>query len=142
MTKAQAIRTVVQRDFSLTNQQIKNYVMSEFGLVVKTNEIVNTIGPYHQRIRISGHKKELVNKAKEYLVSIGDFQLSRRLQLPNHQPVDGEDPADGQRLLPHASNRAQADARAYPRWLRRPPGYRSNRSTRKGLPVHVSSARC
>ena len=87
MKKAQAIRAVVQRDFSLTNQQIKNYVMSEFGLVVKTNEIVNTIGPYRQRIRISGHKKELVNKAKEYLISIGDFQLSRRLLLIAEQEL-------------------------------------------------------
>lgn len=87
MNKAQAIRAAVQKDFALTNQQIKNYVLIKFGLIVQTNEIINIIGPYHQRIKVAGHTKELVNKAKEYLVFVGDFPLSRRLLLIAEQEL-------------------------------------------------------
>ena len=87
MKKTQAIREVITNNFALTNQQIKDRVYLEYGLAVQTNEIINTIGPYHQRIQIAGYSKILVAKAKDYLMLVGDYQLSRNLLLIAEQEM-------------------------------------------------------
>ena len=88
MKKTNAIRAVVNKNWALTNQQIKDVVYLRYGLTVQTNEIINTIGPFHKRLQIAGHSKELISKAKEYLILIGDFQLSRSLLLVAQQELE------------------------------------------------------
>lgn len=87
MKKTEAIRNAVTNHFGLTNQQIKDSVYLQYGLAVQTNEIINTIGPYHKRIQIAGYSKELIKKAKDFLTIVGDFQLARNLLLIAEQEV-------------------------------------------------------
>jgi len=79
MNKSQAVREVVKENFGLTNKQIKTEVRHRFGLLVETNEIINTVGPFKKRIQITGYQDHLIKKAKDFLHSVGDYRLARDL---------------------------------------------------------------
>ena len=78
-TKAEAIREVAKDNMGLSNKQIENEVRQRFGLNVGHNEIINTVGSMEKRQEIAGYSSYYVNKAKEFLFSVGDLTTSQKL---------------------------------------------------------------
>ncbi len=78
-SKAEAIRLVASNDGTLTNRQIQRLVEQRFNLTVGDNEIINVLGPMKERLRTVRFSKLLVDKAKGFLISIGDLTHAIRL---------------------------------------------------------------
>lgn len=78
-SKADAIRIVAAKDSTLSNRQILTLVRQRFNLTVGDNEIINVLGSMKDRLRNVQFSKLLKDKAKNFLIAIGDLTLAIRL---------------------------------------------------------------
>ncbi len=78
-SKAEAIRIVAAKDSTLSNRQIQTLVRQRFNLSVGDNEIINVLGSMKDRLRNVQFSKLLKEKAKNFLISIGDLTHAIRL---------------------------------------------------------------
>tara|TARA_R110002020_G_scaffold474418_1_gene705702 strand:- start:804 stop:1079 length:276 start_codon:yes stop_codon:yes gene_type:complete len=78
--KTDLIRAVADRTSPLTNQQIKDEVLSRFGVEVSSCSVINTIGSWHKRITSNpSHIAHLKKLAQAYVTTVGDRSLAKRL---------------------------------------------------------------
>ena len=74
--RSEIIREVLAEfDFTLSNKQLKDIVRERYSLNIESNEIGN-IGSYRSRLAVAGHSKYLLDKAKDFLVTVGDDKLA------------------------------------------------------------------
>ena len=94
MTKAKAIR-MVGNGASLTNQQIKEIALKDFGLVVGSNQINELLGPEYRR-RNADLIRRLEDLARGLVLAAGGLGEARRiLSLVGMRNFDSPGPGGG-----------------------------------------------
>ena len=94
MKKAKAIR-MVGIGTSLTNQQIKDAVLKDFGLVVASNQISGLLGPEYLR-KNAALMRQLEDLARGLVLAAGGLGEARRiLSLVGMRNFDSLGPGGG-----------------------------------------------
>lgn len=79
MNKAEMIRNVVEQNFTLTHQAVKDSVKRKYGAEVSTNQIINAVGSLNSRLVVHGYREHLLKKASEFVKTCGDHRQAIRL---------------------------------------------------------------
>ena len=79
MNKSQMIRLVTKDDVGMTNAAIKNAVKMKFNTIVEANLIHYVLGKESDRSKNSRHIPYLKDKAKDFIVSAGDYRTAQRI---------------------------------------------------------------
>ena len=79
MNKSQMIRLVTKDDVGMTNAAIKNAVKMKFNTIVEANLIHYVLGNESERTKNSRHIPYLKDKAKDFIVSAGDYRTAQRI---------------------------------------------------------------
>ena len=79
MNKSEMIRAVVKDDAGMTNATIKNMVKAKFNTIVEANLIHYVLGKESDRSKNSRHIPYLKDKAKDFIVSAGDYRTAQRI---------------------------------------------------------------
>jgi hypothetical protein len=79
MNKVSMIRAVVKDDAGMTNATIKNMVKAKFNTIVEANLIHYVLGNESDRTKNSRHIPYLKDKAKDFIVSAGDYRTAQRI---------------------------------------------------------------
>lgn len=77
MNKSEMIRAVVKDDAGMNNAAIKNMVKMKFNTIVEENLIHYVLGNESDRTKNSKHLPYLKDKAKEFIVSAGDYRTAQ-----------------------------------------------------------------
>jgi hypothetical protein len=76
ISKSDAIREVLKEDLSQTAEQIKREVRRRYGLLVESNLICNVTGSHESRVGLTGYSDLLLDKAREFVETVGDDKLA------------------------------------------------------------------
>jgi hypothetical protein len=76
ISKSDAIREVLKDDLSQTAEQIKREVRQRWGLLVESNLICNVSGSHDSRVGLAGYSDLLLDKAREFVETVGDDKLA------------------------------------------------------------------
>ncbi len=79
MNKVSMIRAVVKDDAGMSNATIKNMVKAKFNTIVEANLIHYVLGKESERTKNSRHIPYLKDKAKDFIVSAGDYRTAQRI---------------------------------------------------------------
>ncbi len=79
MNKVSMIRAVVKDDAGMSNATIKNAVKMKFNTIVEANLIHYVLGKESERTKNSRHIPYLKDKAKDFIVSAGDYRTAQRI---------------------------------------------------------------
>jgi len=79
MNKSQMIRAVVKDDAGMSNATIKNAVKMKFNTIVEANLIHYVLGKESERTKNSKHIPYLKDKAKDFIISAGDYRTAQRI---------------------------------------------------------------
>lgn len=79
MNKVSMIRAVVKDDAGMSNATIKNMVKAKFNTIVEANLIHYVLGNEADRTKNSRHIPYLKDKAKDFIVSAGDYRTAQRI---------------------------------------------------------------
>ena len=79
MTKSDAIREVISKNWNYTNEEIKFEVKRRYGLTVETNHICNCIGAQKKRIGAGCYAEGLIEAAKSLIRNSGGFKQAKNI---------------------------------------------------------------
>ena len=79
MNKSQMIRAVVKDDAGMSNATIKNAVKMKFNTIVEAKLIHYVLGKESERTKNSKHIPYLKDKAKDFIISAGDYRTAQRI---------------------------------------------------------------